>query len=160
MSDIGEKIELKRRLYSIMSRVHDRLPWLKPWLEQYFCIDVYSNHMYIRPKFLEKHRHKKAKKVFQCCREKYGNRRCFVIGNGPSLKRIDMMKLKHEVTIGSNRIYLYYRKMGFCPSFYTVVNYLIAEQIQKDVERIEESIKIVPSFLRPYFKRSKGETIY
>ncbi|MFC1833532.1 6-hydroxymethylpterin diphosphokinase MptE-like protein [Thermodesulfobacteriota bacterium] len=160
MSDIGEKRKFRRLLHSTMSRVHARLPWLRPWLEQYFCIHVYSNHMYIEPRFFENLRYKKTKEGFQSYREKYGNRRCFVIGNGPSLKRIDMTKLKDEVTIGSNGIYLYYHEMGFYPSFYTVVNYLIAEQMHKDIERIEDSIKIFPSFLRPYFKRSKGETIY
>ncbi len=32
--------------------------------------------------------------------------RCFIIGNGPSLQRTDLTKLKDEFTFGMNRIYL------------------------------------------------------
>jgi hypothetical protein len=32
--------------------------------------------------------------------------RCFLIGNGPSLKQTDLSLLKNEFTIGTNRIYL------------------------------------------------------
>lgn len=40
------------------------------------------------------------------------NRRCFVVGNGPSLNRIDMGRLRGEITLGSNRCYLGYDRWG------------------------------------------------
>ena len=39
--------------------------------------------------------------------------RCFIIGNGPSLKQTDLTKLKNEYTFGLNRIYLAFPEMGF-----------------------------------------------
>jgi hypothetical protein len=39
-------------------------------------------------------------------------RRCFVVGNGPSLNQVDMTKLRDEITLGSNRCYLGYEKWG------------------------------------------------
>ena len=51
-------------------------------------------------------------------REKYnGSDRCFVIGNGPSLNKLDMGLLADEVTFGVNGIFL---KDGFKPTFYVV----------------------------------------
>ena len=40
-------------------------------------------------------------------------KRCFVMGNGPSLRQTDLSKLKNEYTIGLNRIYLAFAEMGF-----------------------------------------------
>ena len=40
-------------------------------------------------------------------------RRCFVVGNGPSLNDIDMSLLKEEITLGSNRCFLGYETWRF-----------------------------------------------
>ena len=37
--------------------------------------------------------------------------RCVIIGNGPSLRSMDLSSLKDEVTFGMNRIYLLFDKM-------------------------------------------------
>ena len=73
----------------------------------------YGGHIHIRPRILEKWLHESAANSFKGYRSEYGHRRCFVIGNGPSLNKLDMTKLKDEVTIGSNGLYLNYEKMGF-----------------------------------------------
>lgn len=53
--------------------------------------------------------------------KKYKNihkgKRCFVIANGPSLKKIDFNLLKDEYTIGMNRIYLMKEINGFVPNY-------------------------------------------
>lgn len=47
-------------------------------------------------------------------RERYKDtRRCFIIGNGPSLNDTDLSKLRHEVTFGVNGIFLKFNDMGF-----------------------------------------------
>ncbi len=43
--------------------------------------------------------------------------RCFIIANGPSLKKIDFSLLKNEITIGMNRIYLMKEENGFSPTY-------------------------------------------
>jgi Protein of unknown function DUF115 len=58
-------------------------------------------------------------------RNKYEGKRCFVIGNGPSLKKMDLSSLKDEITIGSNAIYKHYDEMGFSTDF------LILEDIEQ-----------------------------
>lgn len=59
--------------------------------------------------------------------------RCFIIGNGPSLKQTDLSKLKGEITFGMNRIYLAFDQMGFTPTYYVSVNDLVIEQCLPDI---------------------------
>ncbi|MBU0512166.1 MAG: hypothetical protein KJ638_10780, partial [Chloroflexi bacterium] len=58
--------------------------------------------------------------------------RCFIIGNGPSLKRTDVSKLRGEFTFGMNRIYLAFPEWGFRTSFLVSVNDLVIEQCVDD----------------------------
>lgn len=48
----------------------------------------------------------------------YKNKRCFIIGNGPSLSIKDLEKLNKEITFSSNRIYHMYSKIDWRPDFY------------------------------------------
>ncbi len=50
-------------------------------------------------------------------KDKYRGERCFIIGNGPSLRETDTSKLKDEFTFGMNRIYLAFEDWGFETSF-------------------------------------------
>ncbi len=72
--------------------------------------------------------------------QKYKNRhqgeRCFIIGNGPSLKKTDLSLLKGEVTFGLNRIYLLFNEIGFPTTYYVTVNKLVIEQCAGDIERL------------------------
>jgi len=62
----------------------------------------------------------------------YNGKRCFVIGNGPSLKNTDLSLLKDEFTFGMNRIYLAFEEWGFQTSFLVSVNDLVIEQCRND----------------------------
>jgi hypothetical protein len=48
---------------------------------------------------------------------KFKGRRCFVIGNGPSLSRMNLDLLVNEVTIGSNGIYKLFDTFKFRPNY-------------------------------------------
>ena len=63
--------------------------------------------------------------------------RCFIIGNGPSLRETDLSKLKGEFSIGMNRIYLMYPELGFSTSYYLSVNDLVVEQCAADIQALE-----------------------
>lgn len=75
-------------------------------------------------------------------KDRFKGERCFIIGNGPSLKNTDLRKLAGEFTFGLNRIYLNYEAMGFEPTFYCCVNSLVIEQFYREINRIK-SIKFV-----------------
>ncbi len=59
--------------------------------------------------------------------------RCFVIGNGPSLREMDLSPLSGEVTFGLNRIYLLFERLGFIPSYYVAINELVIEQCADEI---------------------------
>jgi hypothetical protein len=60
-------------------------------------------------------------------------KRCFILGNGPSLKHTDLTKLKNEFTFGMNRIYLAFEDMGYETSYYVSVNDLVIEQCAPEI---------------------------
>mgnify|MGYP003287963286 CR=1 FL=1 len=80
--------------------------------------------------------------------EKYKNiylgKRCFVIGNGPSLRMDDLTKLKqnNEICFGSNGIYHAYDKTDWRPDYYVIVDFI----------RYKESYETIKTF--------PGETMF
>jgi hypothetical protein len=63
----------------------------------------------------------------------HAGERCFIIGNGPSLKQTDLSRLKPEYTFGVNRIYLLFPELGFSTSYYLSINSLVIEQCAADI---------------------------
>lgn len=66
----------------------------------------------------------------------HAGERCFIIGNGPSLKQTDLGRLRGEVTFGLNRIYLAFPQMGFTPTYYLCVNDLVIEQCRDEIQAL------------------------
>lgn len=63
--------------------------------------------------------------------------RCFIIGNGPSLKQTDLTRLKGEATFGMNRIYLGFPEMGFETTYFLTINSLVIEQCAEDIRALK-----------------------
>ncbi len=82
--------------------------------------------------------------------------RCFIIGNGPSLKNTDLSLLQGEFTFGMNRIYLLFPELGFSTTYYLSVNDLVIEQCAADILSLQ-----VPRFLswrsREMIKKALGD---
>lgn len=89
----------------------------------------------------------------------FAGKRCFVMGNGPSLLKCDLTLLKGEVTIGSNAQYLAWDTMGFVPTFLTVEDRLVAEDRANELCALEQPIKIFPLDLL-YCLRGSKNTIF
>lgn len=64
---------------------------------------------------------------------RYAGNRCFIIGNGPSLRRMDLSVLKNAYTFGLNRIYLLFDQMGFSTTFLVAVNELVVRQCAVEI---------------------------
>jgi hypothetical protein len=62
--------------------------------------------------------------------------RCFIIGNGPSLKQTDLSRLRDEFTFGMNRIYLGFPEMGFQTTYFLTINSLVIEQCAQDIRSL------------------------
>ena len=73
----------------------------------------------------------------QAFENKFQDKRCFILGNGPSLGNTDLTKLKHEFTFGLNRIYLAFPEMGFSTSFFVSINDLVIQQTAEDIQKLK-----------------------
>jgi len=80
-------------------------------------------------------------------RDCYQGERCFIIGNGPSLQKTDLTRLRDEYTFGLNRIYLLFPQLGFSTTFLVTVNHLVVEQCVDEILSVP-SIKFLPWSLR------------
>jgi hypothetical protein len=89
----------------------------------------------------------KNEKKLHSFKNKHKGERCFIIGNGPSLNKLDLTLLKGETTFGVNGIYLNQEKMGFLPTYYVIEDYLIAEDRASEINELKGSVKFVPTFL-------------
>jgi hypothetical protein len=63
-------------------------------------------------------------------------KRCFVLGNGPSLKQTDLSLLEGEFSFATNRIYLGFDKSPFRPSYYVCCNELVVEQCAREIAQL------------------------
>jgi hypothetical protein len=92
----------------------------------------------------------KNKANLEAWRDRFAGERCFVVGNGPSLRKTDLSKLDNEFTIGMNRIYLAFDEYQFKTSCLVSVNDLVLEQCYQDIQALE-----IPKFVswraRKYF---------
>ena len=61
-------------------------------------------------------------------KDSHRGQRCFIIGNGPSLRSMDLSPLRDEFTFGLNRVYLMFDKLGFATDFLVCVNSYVVEQ--------------------------------
>jgi hypothetical protein len=76
-------------------------------------------------------------------RNLHRGQRCFIVGNGPSLNRMDLSLLRHETWFGLNRIYLMKEALGFDPSYLVCVNKLVLEQFA--AEFVQQSVPLFAS---------------
>lgn len=99
-------------------------------------------------------------------RGRENGKRVFILANGPSLNFTDVDKLCNEISIASNAIFLLFDKKRFRPTYYTIEDYLVAEDRSKEVAALkgfwklfpEDVIKFIPpdehtiymNFLRQY----------
>jgi len=67
---------------------------------------------------------------------------CFIIGNGPSLNKMDLSPLRDRHTFGLNKIYLMFDRVDLNLSYHVAVNSLVIEQSIREFEALK-----CPSFL-------------
>lgn len=73
-------------------------------------------------------------------------KKCIVVGNGPSLNKHDFSAFDDCFFIGSNYIYLNQEKMGFIPDIVSATNYLVVEQRLSDFIELETNV-ILPLYM-------------
>lgn len=88
-------------------------------------------------------------------RDRHRGQRCFVIGNGPSLKAQDLSRLKGEVTFATNSFYLHpLAKERELPSYYFLSDpqYFDGSVPLEEYSQLKAAIGSTPVFLPHYAK--------
>lgn len=70
-------------------------------------------------------------------------KRCFVIGNGPSLTIADLEKIGNEDSFAVNRIYKIFNQTSWRPTYYVSQDRVIADEVKEDIESILKNCKHV-----------------
>ena len=80
-------------------------------------------------------------------------RRAFVVGNGPSLKKLDMSMLRDEITFGANRVFLGFKDWGFPFAYWSSVDETLIKQSGNEFseELPNSTFKFIPTALSHYF---------
>ena len=86
--------------------------------------------------------------------------RCFIIGNGPSLKAEDLDHLKNEFTFGVNRIYLIFDQTNWRPTYYAIQDQKLMERYGDDVAQLDLPVKFVSNKAKDIIKGGKGHYYY
>ncbi len=90
---------------------------------------------------------------FNAMRNRYHGKRCFVLGNGPSLRVSDLELLKDEVTFAANKIYLCFDETNWRPTFYSVEDLLVAQNCRPEILAVDRTTKIFAHHMLPYLPR-------
>jgi len=85
-------------------------------------------------------------------KDRHAGERCVIVGNGPSLKEMDLSPLRSEITFGLNRGYLLFRKLGFPTTYLAAINVHVVEQFADEI-LAEQSTTFVSWHARRYLPR-------
>lgn len=90
-------------------------------------------------------RFQKGKFTIQGYRNLYDGKRCFIIGNGPSLTIRDLDRLKEsgDISIASNSIYNLFPKTEWRPTIYTVHDFQEIKKTRDKISEVKSDLKIV-----------------
>jgi len=78
----------------------------------------------------------------------FKGKRCFIIGNGPSLNKCDLSSLQDEFTFGVNGIFYKTDESGFTPSFYMVEDGHVIDDNLDRINSYEAKFKFFPSIYK------------
>lgn len=115
---------------------HDLKKRLKPFhTSAVNLLDNILDPLYIRWHFRE------SKRLLRFKNKHFGEE-CFIIGNGPSLRNMDLSLLGEYATFGLNKIYLIFEHVNLNINYHVAVNPLVIEQSSQELSQLR-----CPSFL-------------
>ena len=81
-------------------------------------------------------------------KNKYSGLRCFVIGNGPSLRMedLDILHKNGEYSFGANRIYVSFSDTIWRPTFYCIQDGVMIQQYHDEIEKLPIRYKFVSDY--------------
>ena len=95
----------------------------------------------------EERRIKESTEYWNSLKNIHRGKRGFVIGNGPSLKLEDLERLKGEVTIASNKIYLAFDQVTWRPTYFTSCDKILWPKMRNEIGEHVDTIHLA-SYIR------------
>ncbi len=83
--------------------------------------------------------------------DSHRGKRCFVVGNGPSLKIDDLDKLTGEITFASNRIFLAFEETQWRPTYYTMCDAVVGRDNLEEVRALDLT-KTLAGSVREFYR--------
>ena len=83
------------------------------------------------------HWRKKFAPRLRAFKDKHKGEDCFILGNGPSLNKMDLSPLAKYHTFGQNKIFLIFDKVDLNLSYLVSVNQLVIEQSAREFEQMK-----------------------
>jgi hypothetical protein len=84
-------------------------------------------------------------------RNAHAGRRCFVLGNGPSLRIADLEALAGEITFASNKIHVAFSQTDWRPTYFVAVDQLVFENGREAIEQLD-CTKLLPREAARYIR--------
>lgn len=96
-------------------------------------------------RFLNMNRFNNGSVAIRKYRNIYEGRRCFIIGNGPSLtiKDLETLRMFGEISIASNSIYNLFYDTEWRPTIYTVHDFQEIKKTREKISAVETKLKII-----------------
>jgi hypothetical protein len=113
-------------------------------------------------KFLEEpffYRFPDSKKI-EKLKNKFRGKRCFILGNGPSLNKIDLGKIENEYSFAVNGIFYKTEETGYRPTFYVVEDHFVMLDNLKEINAYDAEYKFFPINYKSYVKPSVNTAFF
>ena len=85
----------------------------------------------------------------------YRGQRCFIMGNGPSLNKMDLELLKHEYVWGANKVYLLFDRISWRPPFYVAMDRRVVPDISRDIKTLAHQLPNTRFFFPSLFRENR-----
>ncbi len=105
---------------------------------------------------------KRSTNFIRSLKNKYKGQRCFVIGNGPSLRTEDLERLNNEVTFASHGIFYIFDKTDWRPTFYCAQDAKLISERYSEINKKCKNIKCIfgiADYFTEYPKFKRQDTL-
>jgi len=93
-------------------------------------------------------------------KDKFKGERCFIVGNGPSLNKLDLGKLKNEYSFAVNGIFYKTKENGYRPTFYVVEDHSVMMDNQSEINDYDAEYKFFPINYKRFITNRKNTTFF
>ena len=100
----------------------------------------------------------KGRKRIESYHNRYVGKRCFIVGNGPSLSVEDLEKIKGEISFGTHRIYHIFDQTKWRPQFYCAQDARLINDEFERISKIDVDPKMIAIMPFTRYQKIKGAT--